>query len=456
MTTVVDETQVVPADQPVSSSASALYRAIWRWHFYAGLFVAPFIMMFAVTGLLYMLQPQIHALMDGDKLYIKPQAMFQPYTQQLAAAQTAYAGAEVTQFRPNRAANRSSEVLLADVQGRDLVVFVDPYTARVLGERDTGRDITELAVGLHGDLLAGDTGDRILEIAAGWGVVLVATGVYLWWPRTGSAVWGTLLPRLSRRNQRLLARSACCAGLLCIAHGVAAADHGMTWTGVWGDRFASVWSQYPAQMWDEVPTSTQLSGVINSTGEKIVPWAAEQLPLPLSSVGDHAEHADHAGHSDMANTATPAQGIPAGTPVDLDSVIALARSMNVVPTFVVSLTADEQGVYTVTVSTANFSGSDARDKVTTHIDQYSGAVFANVGWNDYGIVPKVVSMGNAIHEGKQFGIVNQAVIVLACVVVLLAVSGVVLWWQRRPAGRLGHRPNLVSAVHRWPPSPSWP
>jgi uncharacterized iron-regulated membrane protein len=190
-------------------------------------------------------------------------------------------------------------------------------------------------------------------------------------------------------------------------------------------------------MWDEVPASTQLSGVINSTGEKIVPWAAEQLPLPLSSVGDHAEHADHAGHSDMANTATPVQGIPAGTPVDLDSVIALARSMNVVPTFVVSLTADEQGVYTVTVSTADFSGSDARDEVTTHIDQYSGAVLANVGWNDYGIVPKVVSMGNAIHEGKQFGIVNQAVIVLACVVVLLAVSGVVLWWQRRPAGRLG-------------------
>jgi len=47
-------------------------------------------------------------------------------------------------------------------------------------------------------------------------------------------------------------------------------------------------------------------------------------------------------------------------------------------------------------------------------------------------------MGIAIHEGKQFGIVNQIVIVLACVVVVvLAATGVVLWWQRRPAGRLG-------------------
>lgn len=79
-----------------------------------------------------------------------------------------------------------------------------------------------------------------------------------------------------------------------------------------------------------------------------------------------------------------------------------------------------------------------RAEVTMHVDQYSGAVLANVGWNEYGIVPKAVSMGIAIHEGKQFAIVNQLVIVLAClVVVVLAATGVVLWWQRRPAGRLG-------------------
>jgi len=357
-----------------------LYRAVWRWHFYAGLFVAPFIIMFAVTGLLYMFQPQIHAFVDGDKMYVAPQATLQLYTQQVETVEAAYPGAAITQVRPNRAADRAGEVLLTDGGGRDLVVFIDPYTARITGERDPGRDITELAIGLHGDLLAGDMGDRILEVAADWGVVLVVTGVYLWWPRSGSAVWGTLVPRLKRSNKRIFWRDLhAVPGFYVALIVLFLLVSGMTWTGVWGDRFASVWSQYPAQMWDEVPTSTQLSGSINSTGEKIVPWAAEQLPMPLSSGGDHAEHAGHDAQSDAANTSTALGGIPAGTPVNFDSVIALARSMGVAPTFVVSLPNGSEGVYTVTVGAADFSGSDARDEVTMHVDQYSGQVHANVG-----------------------------------------------------------------------------
>ncbi len=270
--------------------------------------------------------------------------------------------------------------------------------------------------------------------------MLVVTGLYLWWPRSGSAVWGTLLPRLSRDNKRIFWRDLhAVPGFYLALVVLFLLVTGMTWTGVWGDRFAAVWSHYPAQMRDEVPASTQRSGSINSTGEKIVPWAAEQLPLPLSSGGEHAEHAGHDAQSTAGNSAPGALGgIRAGTPVDLDGVIALARSMNVAPTFVVSLPDGPEGVYTVTVSAADFSGSDARDEITMHIDQYSGQVLAKIGWNEYGVVPQAVSMGIAIHEGKQFGIVNQVVIVLACVGVMgLAATGVVLWWQRRPAGRLG-------------------
>ena len=33
-------------------SRMPLYRTIWRWHFYAGLFVGPFILVAALTGTL--------------------------------------------------------------------------------------------------------------------------------------------------------------------------------------------------------------------------------------------------------------------------------------------------------------------------------------------------------------------------------------------------------------------
>ncbi|MGA9230613.1 MAG: PepSY domain-containing protein, partial [Exiguobacterium oxidotolerans] len=39
--------------------ASSFYRTVWRWHFYAGIIFAPFLIMLAVTGSIYLFKPQI-------------------------------------------------------------------------------------------------------------------------------------------------------------------------------------------------------------------------------------------------------------------------------------------------------------------------------------------------------------------------------------------------------------
>ena len=41
-----------------SNSKGALYRTVWRWHFFANLFVAPFAIMLAITGSIYLWKPQ--------------------------------------------------------------------------------------------------------------------------------------------------------------------------------------------------------------------------------------------------------------------------------------------------------------------------------------------------------------------------------------------------------------
>lgn len=35
------------------------YALAWRWHFYAGLFVAPFMILLALTGIVYLFKPQL-------------------------------------------------------------------------------------------------------------------------------------------------------------------------------------------------------------------------------------------------------------------------------------------------------------------------------------------------------------------------------------------------------------
>ena len=48
------------------AAVSDLYRAVWRWHFYAGLFVLPFLITLAVTGAAYLFRDEIDAIIHAD------------------------------------------------------------------------------------------------------------------------------------------------------------------------------------------------------------------------------------------------------------------------------------------------------------------------------------------------------------------------------------------------------
>src|ERR1700742_5395067 len=59
---------------PTTGTAHPGYRTLWRWHFYAGLFVMPFLLVLAITGTLYCFQPQIEPLLYRHRLIVAPQA----------------------------------------------------------------------------------------------------------------------------------------------------------------------------------------------------------------------------------------------------------------------------------------------------------------------------------------------------------------------------------------------
>jgi uncharacterized iron-regulated membrane protein len=252
---------------------------------------------------------------------------------------------------------------------------------------------------------------------------------------------------------------------------------GLPWSEFWGKTFTQVSSQYPAQVWDEVPKSTVLTGSLNQHGEHIVPWAVEQLPMPRSSTSGHTHHA---GHTSASSTDSLA-GIPSGiasssqlsavsfqsnrrrlgkrayrrcpnrlgycyTSVNLDSIVALAQAKGAPSGFSVSFPEGKTGVYTVSAFPDN-----PTQETTLHIDQYSGKILADVRWQDYGLVPKAVEMGIALHMGRYFGFGNQLLMLFGCLVVIaLCVSGVVMWWQRRPkqSGWIG-APDLPPYVQQW-------
>lgn len=45
---------------------SNLYRAVWRWHFFAGLIILPVLVWLATTGAIYLYKPELERTLYRD------------------------------------------------------------------------------------------------------------------------------------------------------------------------------------------------------------------------------------------------------------------------------------------------------------------------------------------------------------------------------------------------------
>lgn len=401
-------------ENPPKSVNRGFYFTAWRWHFYAGLYVAPFLLMLAVTGLV-MLWSSVLVGRDGEKLYsATPGASQLAVSEQATAAYLAGPGGTISQYIAPRA-KEDAAIFRIKAQDRDTMVAVDPYSGDVLGQWERRGALYDLADEIHGTLMIGDVGDRLIEIAAGFGVVLIVTGLYLWWPRDGQGLATVLIPRVSARGRQLWKTLHQTVGFYVAAILLVFLISGLTWAGVWGEKMTQAWSTFPAEKWDNVPLSDKTHASMNHGGVKDVPWTLEQTPMPASG----------------SSAGQP--GVEEGQPVNLDNIVALARSLGFQERFQLAFPSGETGVWTISRDTMSNDSSDPLSDRTVHIDQYSGKILADVGFKDYGAAGKAMAVGIAFHEGDM-GIWNVALVTTFCLsVIFLSVSGIVMWWKRRPS-----------------------
>lgn len=165
-----------------SRDASDLYRAVWRWHFYAGLIAIPFLISLAVTGGLYLFKDEIDQWLNADIVRVEAQssAAVSPQ-QQLDAAMAAHPG-EAFRYVPPAASHLAAEVDITTADGKQ-AVYVDPYTGEVTGTIPYQGSVMWIVRTIHSLSYFGETASLIIEIVGGWSILLVLTGIYLWWPR---------------------------------------------------------------------------------------------------------------------------------------------------------------------------------------------------------------------------------------------------------------------------------
>ncbi|MFD1332521.1 PepSY-associated TM helix domain-containing protein [Methylopila musalis] len=400
----------------------ALYRAVWRWHFYAGLIVAPFLLILSVTGAIYLFNDEINDALQAEKRIVAPHATPLPLSRLIAAAEASVPGGRATRIDTWSAPDRSAQAFVTAGDGTALRVFVDPGTGATLGSHVYERTLVGFADRFHGSLMLGTFGDGVVELAACWGVVLLVTGLYLWWPRGALRLGDVLVPRLGARGRPFWKSLHGAVGAWTAAVILFLILTGLPWATVWGGLLragadvAGVGYPVSHRNHGAVPPSTPT--LKQATGE--APWALENEPMPSSE--------DHAGHHGMHGTA-PAEAAPIG----VDRAAELLDAAGLRHPYRLSLPTGAEGVYSAYTYPDRPQGQR-----TVQLDQYSGRVVNDVGFADYGVVAKAVELGVQLHMGNYFGVANQIVMLLACLgAAALSITGPIMWWRRRPKGELG-------------------
>ncbi|MFF1448276.1 PepSY-associated TM helix domain-containing protein [Streptomyces sp. NPDC058274] len=397
-TTLTDASS--PSDAPPPSRKAPLRALVLRLHFYAGVLVAPFLLIAALTGFLYAASFQAEKIVYAHELTVPVGDGKLPLSEQVAAARKAHPEGAVSAVRPSPEADATTRVLLSGVPGvdedRTLAVFVDPYTGKVRGALEQYGSSGALPLrtwidGLHANLQLGESGRLYSEFAASWLWVIAGGGLVLWFGR-----------RRAQRKVRGVSGRRRTLGL----HGT---------VGVWaaaGFIFLSAtgltWSTYAGANIDVLRTSL-----------------GQATPsVSAAAGGEHAGHGDAPGAGEQTG----------GGVVGIDEILAAARAKGLGDPVEIVPPADASSAYVV--KQVQRSWPEKQDSVS--VDPATGRVTDELRFADYPFLAKLTRWGIDAHTGLLFGLVNQIVLMaLALSLVLLILWGYRMWWQRGRASAFG-------------------
>ncbi|PSL58535.1 putative iron-regulated membrane protein [Saccharothrix carnea] len=349
---------------------------VLRFHFYAGVLVGPFVLIAALTGVLYAATPQLESWLYADHLRVPASTSSVPLSEQVKAAVATRPGDDLVAIRPAPEPGTTTRVLFGGDGDALPTVFVNPADGAVVGELMTYGTSGVLPLRttidqLHRNLMLGEPGRLYSELAASWLWVVALGGVFLWFSR--------------RRAQRTkpTTRKHATVGLWVLVGALFLSATGLTWSTYAGENVADL--------------------------RKALNWTTPAL----------AGGGDHAGH-DMSNP------IPA-PPGQVDSVLATARSAGI-DAGLIEIKVPPMAGMAWNVTEIDRSWPTQVDAVAVN-----GDVVDEVRFADYPLAAKLTRWGIDLHMGVLFGWPNQLLLLAVGLgLVALVVLGYRIWWLRRP------------------------
>jgi uncharacterized iron-regulated membrane protein len=306
-------------------------------------------------------------------------------------------------------------------QGDIRDVYVDPYRGTVTGSANPSTQPMNVVRDLHGTLLGGEIGSHVVELVACWTLVMMATGIWLWWPRKWKTK-GVFVPRLATSGRRFWRDLHAIPSIFNAVFVILLVLTGLPWSAFWGPQFAKI-------------------------GE-VMPFVAASPNFKAPPKADGSMGADpHAAHKQMAAADPDSAKIPwtikhvhepqgsgqgKGGIADIEAQLPKLDRAGFGGGVRIFYPKGESGVFMI-----SYVPDKAEGQRTIYVDPGSGRIIGNIGWADYSPTAKAVEWGVMTHMGRQYGLPNQIANLVVCLTLVASIAaGLTLWWRRRPKGEM--------------------
>lgn len=362
-------------------------------HLWLGLASGLVVVVIGLTGSIYAFQEELKEVFYKDKLFVTPQATpVRPLSELLTAAKEALGGKKkITRVEVENKPDRAYVFRAQKTNARKVFywnyyeyynqVYINPYTAEVLAVENTKTEFFQIVLTLHRQLLMGDTVGHVVSCSAvSMFVILLITGLVLWWPKKWSksnikshvkVKWEAKFKRVNYDVHRVF-------GFYAFATLLVISLTGLVWSFEWFDH-----------------------------------------TVQFIANGGHAVKKEKALVSDTTHLKEPAA---------MDSAWALARRG--VPAASYRITLPQKHAATLNVS-AYLAESNRYDRVQQFYDQYTGSLLQSKSFDEATGGEQLRLMNYDIHTGSVLGFGGKCLAFLSgLVAAILPVTGFVIWWKR--------------------------
>lgn len=235
---------------------------------------------------------------------------------------------------------------------------------------------------LHGELLGGKIGTKFVELIASWLVVLILTGLYIWFPLK-KGIKGVFTVRFTKGKRIFFRDLHAVTGFWIAILLLLTLAGGFPWTDVFGNNFK--WVQK-----------------VTHTGYPTT-WSGRGLTSEITK-----------------------------NPLSLDEMVAVANTQNLQGQITIGLPKNKKSTFSVSNKTFPLS-----EQKMLHFDQYSGALLKAHNWSDVGFLMRGRMWLMAFHQGEFGGWNWWLMFFTAVALTIMTVSALFSYMYRKQQGNWG-------------------